>query len=147
MAARGAGLAVAGWSAAAWLLTAAGAGAQQTAPAGPPLVIESMAGADLYRFYCASCHGADGKGNGPVAEALKTRPADLTRIAAASGGRFPRERLIAFVSKGDGAGAAHGSAEMPVWGPIFRWLDADSEARTKVRIENLVRHLETLQAQ
>ena len=117
------------------------AAAQRTIP---PLVIESMAGSDLFRFYCASCHGSDGKGRGPVAAALKTPPADLTAIAFKNGGQFPRSRLIAFVSSGDPAVAAHGTSGMPVWGPIFRGLDP-SEVRTKVRIENLVSYIESIQ--
>ena len=117
-------------------------GAVRGAP--PPLVIESMAGRDLFDFYCASCHGKDGKGGGPVAGALKSRPADLTNIASSSAGLFPRERLIAFIANGERPVAAHGSADMPVWGPIFQGLDP-SQVRTKVRIENLVSYLESLQ--
>jgi mono/diheme cytochrome c family protein len=111
----------------------------------PPLVIESMAGKDLFLFYCGSCHGGDGRGQGPVASALKSAPADLTRISARNGGTFPRARIIAFVSTGDAKVPAHGTADMPVWGPIFRGLDP-SEPRTRVRIENLVTYIESLQA-
>jgi mono/diheme cytochrome c family protein len=116
--------------------------AQQQKP--PRLVLDSMAGADLYRFYCASCHGADGKGRGPVAAALIALPADLTTVAERNGGRFPRAKIAAFVSSGDLAIAAHGSQGMPVWGPIFRGLDP-SAARTTMRIDNLVTYLESLQ--
>jgi len=110
----------------------------------PPFVIESMTGPDLFRFYCASCHGSDGKGRGPVAAALKTPPADLTSIALRNGGRFPQARVRTFVSSGEPVVAAHGSLDMPVWGPIFRGLDP-SEVRTKVRIENLVSYIESIQ--
>jgi mono/diheme cytochrome c family protein len=110
----------------------------------PPLVIESMAGKDLFLFYCGSCHGADARGRGPVASALKSAPADLTRIAMRNGGVFPRDRITAFVSKGGTQVPAHGTPDMPVWGPIFTGLDP-SEARTKVRIENLVAYVESLQ--
>ncbi len=127
------------------LVSVASAAAGPQPPAqNPPLVIESMAGKDLFRFYCGSCHGADGKGQGPVAGALKTAPADLTRIAMRNGGAFPRDRITAFVSKGAPAIAAHGTADMPVWGPIFNALDP-SETRTNVRIENLVAYIESLQ--
>ena len=112
----------------------------------PPLVIESMAGMDLFHFYCSPCHGVDGKGHGPTAAALNTPPADLTRIAVRNGGRFPRQQIIAFVSYGNPtiAIAAHGSRDMPVWGPIFTGLDP-SAIRTQVRIENLVSYLESIQ--
>ncbi len=58
------------------------AAGQSTSPATPPLVIESMYGPDLYRLYCATCHGRDGKGNGPAAAALKVPPPDLTAPCA-----------------------------------------------------------------
>src|SRR4051794_40877267 len=101
----------------------------------PPLVIPSMTGADLFQFYCATCHGRDAKGTGPAAAALKTAPADLTRIAARHGNQFPRAAVAAFVADAKPMTPSHGSAEMPVWGPIFRALDP-SDTRAKVRIDN-----------
>jgi mono/diheme cytochrome c family protein len=50
-------------------------------------LIDSIQGPALSKAYCASCHGADGKGDGPMAKSLKVKPADLTRIAARNGGR------------------------------------------------------------
>jgi mono/diheme cytochrome c family protein len=75
---------------------------------------------------------------------LKTRPADLTSLTRRNGNQFPRAQVLAYV---DGSGRqlpAHGPAEMPLWGGIFRWLDTD--ARTKIRIDNLVAYVESLQA-
>lgn len=90
----------------------------------PPLVIRSVAGGDLFAFYCATCHGRDGKGNGPVAAALKTAPPDLTLLARRNGGTFPQRRVEAFVTNnGETPASAHGTTEMPVWGPVFRGLD------------------------
>ena len=110
-----------------------------------PLVIDSMAGPDLFQFYCAPCHGRDGRGRGPVAAVLKTPPADLTKIAEKRAGTFPRADIIGFVSEGSALIPAHGTIDMPVWGPIFRSLDS-SEARTRARIDNLVSYLESIQA-
>ena len=112
----------------------------------PPLVIDSLYGPDLFAFYCASCHGRDGKGSGPAAIALKRQLPDLTQIARHNGGIFPKRRVETFVTHG-GANPipAHGTAEMPVWGPIFRSLDP-SDSRVKVRIANLVAHIESIQA-
>lgn len=110
----------------------------------PPLAIESLTGRDSFDLYCASCHGTTGAGNGPVATALRTRPADLTSLARRNGGTFPRERVAAFI---EGAGRpvpAHGSGDMPVWGTIFRGLEP-SDARTRVRLANLVAYVESLQ--
>jgi mono/diheme cytochrome c family protein len=111
----------------------------------PPLVIHSMSGRDLYEFYCASCHGRDGKGGGPVARALKSEPPDLTRLALQNGGVFPHARIEAIVEgRTDPPLATHGTREMPVWGPIFRGLDADAAANRE-RIANIVEYLRSLQ--
>jgi mono/diheme cytochrome c family protein len=105
-----------------------------------------LTGRDSFEFYCASCHGRTGKGDGPVSSALKTRPADLTSLAHRNGGTFPRQRIISLVTGTDRElAAAHGSSEMPVWGPVFRFLDP-SDVRVKLRIENIVAYIETLQS-
>lgn len=119
--------------------------AQTTGPAPVKLLIDSLAGPDLFRAYCATCHGEDGRGQGPVASSLKTRPSDLTTLASRNGGVFPSARVRSVLS-GDGKTAsvvAHGSSAMPVWGPIFRALEAGPQA--DVRVANLVRHLEATQ--
>lgn len=119
--------------------------AQTTGPATPPLIIPSMYGQDLFNFYCASCHGRDGKGRGPVVPALNVSPPDLTTLAARHEGRFPSEFVESFVT-GNRAPAvpAHGTKDMPVWGPIFLALDPHTTAN-EVRIENIVRYIESLQ--
>ena len=66
-----------------------------------------------YETKCAVCHGLDGKGRGPYAEALKQAPPDLTTLARRNGGLFPVSRLYAQI---EGAGPGHGTREMPVWG-------------------------------
>lgn len=111
----------------------------------PPLVIGSTAGRDLFEFYCASCHGRDGRGGGPVAGALNVPPTDLTRLAQRHGGVFARRQVEAFVT-GDGGllTPAHGTSDMPVWGPIFHGLDP-SDTLVTIRIANLVDYIESLQ--
>lgn len=118
---------------------------QTTGPRNPALVIPSIAGQDLFSFYCATCHGRDAKGNGPIAPVLKVPPADLTLLRRQSGGTFPRERVIGFIAGGGPTlKGAHGSNEMPVWGPIFMQLDP-SDRMTTIRIENVVQYLESIQ--
>jgi mono/diheme cytochrome c family protein len=111
----------------------------------PPLVIESMLGRDLFEFYCAPCHGRDGKGLGPAAPALRAGVPDLTTIARRNQGTFPAERMKAVVT-GDATlpTPAHGSKEMPVWGPIFRALDPQQKLNEE-RIANIVAYLESMQ--
>lgn len=112
----------------------------------PPLIISSMYGRDLFELYCASCHGRDGKGSGPVVPALKSPPPDLTTITRRNSGTFPRARVESFVTgDGDRLTPAHGSKEMPVWGPIFRGLDPN-DRMNKIRMSNVVAHIESIQS-
>jgi mono/diheme cytochrome c family protein len=102
-----------------------------------------LTGADSYRHYCATCHGAKGKGNGPTAKALKSAPADLTQLGKGNSGQFPAERVTAILNGLDSI-SAHGRSDMPVWGPIFGTFDTD-EAITAKRISNLVEYLRGMQ--
>ena len=120
--------------------------AAQSARAGEPprLIIESMTGEDSFRFYCATCHGLGGRGDGPVAGSLKTPPPDLTLVTKRHGGAFPRAEIVSFVTGVSDKLPTHGPSDMPVWGPIFRALDP-SDARVRIRIENIVNFIESLQ--
>jgi mono/diheme cytochrome c family protein len=129
------------WVAASWTAM----GDQQRPAATPPLVIESMTGRDSFAFYCATCHGRNGKGDGPTAAALKIAPPDLTLLTRRAGGSYPRSNVETYVTGTGRLVPAHGSGEMPVWGPIFRSLDP-SDPRVKVRIANLVDYLQSIQA-
>lgn len=124
-------------------LRASGA-AQSPKPPNASVLVATMYGADLFDFYCASCHGVDGKGHGPTAPALKIAPADLTALTVRNSGTFPRASVEGYVT-GKRETTAHGSAEMPVWGPIFRTLDPNDAAANNVRIRNIVDHIELLQ--
>jgi mono/diheme cytochrome c family protein len=101
------------------------------------------AGRALYVDHCASCHGASGLGDGPAAASLRTTPSDLTRHAQKNGGVFPSEQLRRVID-GRGVGA-HGSAEMPVWGSVFKAAGASGEVATRQRIEAIVAYLQSLQ--
>ena len=109
----------------------------------PVRLIHSLNGPDLYRSYCASCHGAEGKGNGPVAPALNSKMPDLTTIAQRNGGIFPASRVNQIIS-GDQNIVAHGSREMPVWGPIFHQVQEDRDYG-EVRLQNLTDYLKSIQ--
>ena len=103
-------------------------------------------GGRMYEIYCASCHGASAKGNGPVAEALKTKPADLTQIRQRNGGAFPTDRVAAFID-GRLVARGHGPGSMPVWGLSFRieGRDQDQERQVRETIRDLVAYLESIQ--
>jgi mono/diheme cytochrome c family protein len=118
----------------------------QAAPPKPAVrtnLIYSVKGPDLFRAHCAACHGVGGRGDGPVARALKVKPPDLTTTAQRNGGRFPAERIRKLIS-GDEESNAHGSREMPIWGPIFHQVEWDRDWG-RVRLENLVKYLQSIQ--
>lgn len=127
-------------------LSAAGPGQEPGTKANndqPTKLIFSLQGSDLYRAYCASCHGTDARGNGPAAPALIARVPDLTTIAKRNGGIFPNARIERLIS-GEDAVTAHGSREMPIWGPIFHRVEEDRDFG-RVRLHNLTKYLETIQ--
>jgi mono/diheme cytochrome c family protein len=109
---------------------------KQTSPA---------SGEEMYKNYCASCHGADLKGNGPAASALKVPPNDLTLMAKNAGGKYPSAKVVSAI-KGDIDLPAHGSKDMPVWGPLFWRLSAGRAAEVQQRIANINSYIESKQA-
>jgi mono/diheme cytochrome c family protein len=132
------------------------AGAQdQNVPASaqkPPVVkhvsitpTSATSGKEMFVNYCAVCHGKDGKGNGPAALALKTPPADLTTLAQKNGGKYPSTHVAAVI-RGQAQTPAHGSQDMPVWGPLFSSISRGNGGEVQQRIANLVQYTETLQA-
>jgi len=71
-----------------------------------------------FRQYCAQCHGIPGTGDGPVAPALKKKPADLTVLAKNNHGVFPSKEVSDFIY-GTRTVPSHGPREMPIWGYAF----------------------------
>lgn len=102
--------------------------------------------------YCADCHGADAKGNGPKAAALNPKPADLTQLAKKSGGSFPTSRVTGILD-GSQPIAAHGSAQQPVWGHTFGAGEQAAGGNPggaqqgvgRQRIQLILQYLETVQ--
>ena len=103
-----------------------------------------ISGPKVYQAYCAVCHGSDGKGNGPAAATLKTWPADLTTIAKRNDGTVPTLHVAEKI-EGEGVVTAHGSREMPLWGPVFRSLAHGHADSPRVRMNNLLVYLESIQ--
>lgn len=104
----------------------------------------ASSGKEMYKSYCASCHGEIGKGNGPAAPALKTAPSDLTLLSKNNSGKFPADRVISIL-RGQATVTAHGNRDMPVWGPVFWHMSQGHEGEVQQRIANLTRYLELLQ--
>jgi mono/diheme cytochrome c family protein len=105
--------------------------------------VADIAGGATFKAYCTSCHGTLGKGNGPAASALKVPPADLTQIWKKAGGKFPFATVKSQIT-GDDVIAAHGSRDMPTWGPLFNQVEA-SKSVAELRLTNLIKYIEELQ--
>jgi mono/diheme cytochrome c family protein len=111
----------------------------------PAPVTSASSGNEMYKSYCAACHGKYGKGDGPAAPALKVAPPDLTTLAQRNNGKFPTAR-VASILRGNETLVAHGNQEMPVWGPVFYTMAGGHEGEVDLRITNLNKYLESLQA-
>ncbi|OFW31395.1 MAG: hypothetical protein A3H97_22300 [Acidobacteria bacterium RIFCSPLOWO2_02_FULL_65_29] len=120
-----------------WLMAGSAVSSQSVASNVP------LDGPSVYKAYCASCHGVDGKGQGPAAGALKQKPINLTTIAKNNRGMFPRATIEDVLING-GKWKAHGSKDMPTWGPIFLGVDGN-ENLAYGHIHNLVTYLEYIQ--
>lgn len=109
-------------------------------------------GKDLYDQYCATCHGADGGGSGPLTEIMMDKPSDLRKLAAnneVDPGVFPMLRVIHVIDGRSGL-RAHGGP-MPTYGNVFMAETVDSHEKvgavleTRGRILSLAMYLESIQ--
>jgi mono/diheme cytochrome c family protein len=110
----------------------------QLPPASP------TSGPQMFRAYCADCHGVNGKGNGPVASVLKIMPPDLTTLTQRNQGTFPYDRVFKTIS-GDSTIVPHGTREMPIWGPVFRQVGKGHPGEAQLRLKTLTNYVESLQ--
>ncbi|WP_377512479.1 c-type cytochrome [Octadecabacter sp. R77987] len=115
----------------------------------PVLAQDATEGQGVYLQHCATCHGMDATGNGPMAPAMVVQPPDLTALAAENDGIFPTTRVVWRIDGRDPL-VAHGS-EMPVFGDFFLGDDTPLKApsgqpiMTSRVIADLVAYLEGIQ--
>jgi mono/diheme cytochrome c family protein len=106
-------------------------------------------GSEMYAAYCAVCHGATAKGDGPAAPAFKKLPTDLTMLARNNGGKYPDAQVKTVLGYGTKI-TAHGDIHMPFWKPLFHSLNrnetSDPDPETTLRIHNLVDYIKSIQA-
>lgn len=119
----------------------AGTALAQRVEKAPMKRVPASDGAAMFNSYCAACHGLGATGDGPAAKALSKVPADLTRISARAGGEFPATRVKRYIEGLDEV-AAHGTRDMPVWGPLFRSLEPDL---VPLRVQALTDFLKSIQ--
>lgn len=128
------------------LFLAASAATAQKIKTVPAKTTSAGSGEEMYMSYCAACHGKDAKGDGPAAPALKDPVPDLTTLAQRNGGKYPATHVMNAIRFGAEAHVAHGSQDMPIWGPIFGSMHQSSASpEVQLRLANLSHYLETLQ--
>jgi mono/diheme cytochrome c family protein len=110
----------------------------------PARMIASLEGQDLYREFCAVCHGVDAKGAGPAASALKKTPTDLTLLARKNKGKYPTLAVQVSIKAGNGV-IEHGTGDMPIWGKIFSETGQQRDLG-EMRVLALVKYIEQIQA-
>ena len=93
-------------------------------------------GEHYYTQYCATCHGAGAKGDGPLTELLTVVVPDLTGLSAANDGEFPLLRVIHIIDGRSGLRAHEGP--MPVYGAEFR-SELQPELGISGAVEPLIR--------
>jgi mono/diheme cytochrome c family protein len=126
----------------------AGSSQKKTIEKVPIKHTSAASGQEMYMSYCAACHGKEGKGDGPAASALKEPPPDLTTLAKNNNGKFPAEH-VAHILQFGAAAPAHGTKDMPIWGPLFGALHgrtSGNDALIQLRIANLSKYIESLQS-
>jgi|ERR1022692_2588996 mono/diheme cytochrome c family protein len=104
-----------------------------------------------YAVYCATCHGAGGKGDGPAIYMIPGfKPGDLTHLMKSHAGTFPADEVHDVI---DGRKRLpdhfDSDTDMSLWGLQFqeegKEFTPESEAKVKGRIDALVEYLRSMQ--
>jgi mono/diheme cytochrome c family protein len=110
----------------------------------PAKMTRSLDGKDLFRQFCAVCHGVDAKGGGPAAAALKKTPHDLTQLSRKNNGKFPALSVKTSITGGDSI-VEHGTRDMPMWGSVLSET-GQQRAMGDMRVQALLSYIEQIQA-
>ena len=107
--------------------------------------VQSFSGRDEFKIFCASCHGDEAKGDGPVANSMRKKPTDLTQLSKKNNGVFPTDTTFKAID-GRAPVSGHGGGDMPVWGDVFaQSRESASVEGVKARVGALVTYLESIQ--
>lgn len=126
-----------------WTNSIGRAGAQQAPKPAASATSTELSGEEIFKSYCATCHGSDAKGKGPMAAVLKVPPPDLTTLSRRNNGKFPSDRIASVLKNGVDV-PSHGTAEMPIWGSTF--ADIKTHRVVTMRVAEMIRYLESIQA-
>ncbi|MBZ5501000.1 MAG: c-type cytochrome [Acidobacteriia bacterium] len=113
----------------------------------PMKLTAADSGEEMYREYCAVCHGKEGKGDGPAVSELKVAPPDLSMLAKHNNGKYPSDHVAAVLRFGTPE-PAHGTRDMPIWGHLLGWSGSargSEPGMVHLRIANLTTYIESLQ--
>jgi len=108
--------------------------------------VRTPSGANTFATHCASCHGPRAEGDGPMAATLSVNVPNLRTLSQRNRGQFPTDAVASYID-GRNFPAAHGTRNMPVWGPVFDTtgrLIAGGESSAQ-RIQSVIDYLRTLQ--
>jgi mono/diheme cytochrome c family protein len=106
---------------------------------------QTTTGSEVFRTYCATCHGSSARGDGPLASSMTRKPANLTEIAQRNGGVFPADMVFRTID-GRQPLKGHGGPDMPVWGDVFsKSREAGDADRVKGVVQSLVEYLDSIQ--
>jgi mono/diheme cytochrome c family protein len=98
----------------------------------------------IYQRYCGACHGPQGKGDGQIASGLRTKPTDLTRLAARNKNVFPYEKVARAIDGRDTV-RMHGPSDMPVWGEVFGKTQGTEAADTQEAVARITHYVWSIQ--
>jgi mono/diheme cytochrome c family protein len=127
------------------LVSFAAAGPRQDKKAARLAGSDPVSGLQLYKSYCAVCHGNDLKGNGPISPEFKNSPSDLTTLAQRHEGKFP-DAYVEDVLRNGVKTLPQQKTEMPTWGPIFASIPGTDPELVSIRIVNLTNYIKSMQA-
>lgn len=106
---------------------------------------EVFSGSTLFKTYCATCHGDEGKGDGRFAASMRKRPADLTQLTRRNQGTFPAEKIAKTID-GRELGPEHAKGDMPVWGDAFsRTQENNDPESVRLKIDAIVQFVQKIQ--
>ena len=98
---------------------------------------------ELFVDSCATCHGVDGRGDGPMAAELRVKPINLRLLKQENGGTFPTREVQRSID-GRAMPRAHGLPKMPVWGR--QWIRQGlSEAEVQARSIAITSYIASIQ--
>jgi mono/diheme cytochrome c family protein len=107
--------------------------------------VSAVDGKAMYGNYCAPCHGVDGKGNGPMSSSLKRTPTNLTLLSKNNHGVYPESHVVGVLGHGATA-SGHNKSGMPEWAETLGNIDQNNKLDVPLRISNLSKYLQTIQA-